>query len=177
MPVSKQKIKIPRLYLQTIKKSCNLSRTEFANIVGVSASTIDRYENGSCDFKPENMAAVFTAISELSGISASTLIQYETDYQKKVIALNDRAKAEKLYMPFLQYQKQSIYINAIKKYAGLSILSAKQQSIANLRLQHPDWSNKQISDELSIPVSKTNNTFFKIKQIALKLMEENNDET
>lgn len=173
MPVSKNKLKVPRLYLESIRKSCKLSRKEFAKIIGVSTSSVDRYENGSCDYKPENMPEIFTAISELSGVSATVLIEYEADYQKKVIDLNCKEKRAKISMPFLHYQKQMFFITAYQKHIGLNALSAKEQSIIHIRMEHPDWTNKQIADELLIPVIKVHICFFNIKKQALKFMEEN----
>ena len=163
MPVSKNKLKIPRLYVQLIRKTCNLSRSELAQRLGICTSTIDRFENGSCDFRLENRDKLFTKISDISGICMSCLIQSEAEYQKQSQQIRDAAKEEKIVMPSLYYQKQLICIKHIEETIGIANLPYNLQPVARLRLQHPDWSNKQIADTLGISYAVVVNRFFKIK--------------
>ena len=62
MPVSKNKLKIPRLYLQLIRKTCNLTRSELAEKLGVAASTLSRVLNGSSRVTPEMSLRLSKAI-------------------------------------------------------------------------------------------------------------------
>jgi len=176
MPVNKYKLKLSRIYLRTIRKSYNLSRSELAKIIGASKSMFDRYENGSCDFAPGRMTSIFTAISELCGVSVSELIQNEVDYQNKVTVLKSETKTVKLQMPFLIYQNQISCIRLIEKKIGLSSLPSHLQRLALLRLQHPDWKNFQFSQELEFSMINVGSCFRQIKQIALELTEGNKNE-
>ena len=166
MPVSKNKLKIPRLYLQVIRKSCNFSRSEFAQILGVATSSIDRYENGSCDFKPETMNKIFSKISEISGVAMSSLIHSETEYQEESRKIRDAAKNDNIKMPSLAYQKQYLLIKQIEEGIGISALPEMFQPVARLRLLHPDWSNKMLAETLGVSVNVVNNYMFKIKWFA-----------
>ena len=163
MPVSKNKLKIPRLYIQLIRKTCNLSRAELAQKLEVATSSIDRYENGSCDFKPETRDKLFNKISDISGIAMSSLLQSEEDYQKQSQQIRDTAKEENIKMPSLYYQKQFLCIKHIEETIGIANLPYNLRPVARLRLQHPDWSNKQIADTLGVSQGVVANCFFKIK--------------
>ena len=162
MPVSKNKLKIPRLYLQLIRKTCNLTRSELAQKLEVATSTIDRYENGSCDFKLENRDKLFNKISDISGIALSSLIQNESDYQEQSQLIRDSAKEENISMPSLYYQKQLLCIKHLEETIGIDSLPDNLQPVARLRLQHPDWSNKQIANTLGVSYNVVVNSFFKI---------------
>ncbi len=163
MPVSKNKLKIPRLYLQLIRKTCNLTRSELAQKLGVATSTIDRYENGSCDFKPENMDKLFNKISDISGIAMSSLLQSEAEYQEQSQQIRNTAKEENIKMPSLYYQKQFLCIKHIEETIGIDSLPDNLQPVARLRYQNPDWSNKQIAEALGVSQGVVANCFFKIK--------------
>ena len=163
MPVSKNKLKIPRLYLQLIRKTCNLTRSELAEKLGVATSTFDRYENGSCDFKPETRDKLFNNISDISGIAMSSLLQSETEYQNQSQQIRNAAKEEKISMPSLYYQKQFLCIKHIEETIGIANLPYNLQPVARLRYQHHDWSNKQIADTLCVSPGVVGNCFFKIK--------------
>lgn len=163
MPVSKNKLKIPRLYLQLIRKNCNLTRAELAEKLGVCTSTIDRYENGSCDFRPENRDNLFNKISSISGIAVSSLLHSETEYQEQSQLIRDSAKDENVSMPSLYYQKQLLCIKHIEETIGLDVLHDNLKSVALMRLQHPNWSNKQIANILGVSYGVVCNSLFKIK--------------
>ena len=165
MPVSKNKLKIPRLYLQLIRKTCNLTRSELSQKLGVATSSIDRYENGSCDFKPENMDKLFTKLSDISGIAMSSLLQSETAYQKQSQQIRNAAKEEKISMPSLYYQKQFLCIKHIEETIGISNLAHNLQPVARLRYQHPDWSNKLIANTFGVSSGVVANCFLKIKHL------------
>ena len=163
MPVSKNKLKIPRLYIQLIRKTCNLTRVELAQKLGICTSTIDRFENGSCDFRPENRDKLFDKISDISGIAMSSLIQSEAEYQKQSQQIRNAAREEKISMPSLYYQKQFLCIKHIDETMGIDSLPDNLQPVARLRLQHPDWSNRQIANSLGVSYGVVVNRFFKIK--------------
>ena len=131
MPVSKNKLKIPRLYIQLIRKTCKLTRSELANKLEVATSTIDRYENGSCDFKPENMDKLFNKLSDISGIAMSSLQQSEEDYQKQSQQIRNAAKEEKISMPSLYYQKQFLCVMHIEETIGIANLPYNLQPVTN----------------------------------------------
>jgi len=133
----------------------------------------DRYENGSCDFAPGRMTSIFTAISELCGVSVSELIQNEVDYQNNITVLKSETKTIKLQMPFLIYQNQISCIRLIEKKIGLSALPYHLQKLALMRLQHPEWKNSQFNQEREFSKINVGGCFRQIKQIALELMEEN----
>ena len=163
MPVSKNKLKIPRLYIQLIRKTCNLSRTELAQKLGVCTSTVDRFENGSCDFRSENRDKLFDKISEISGIAMSSLLQSESDYQEQSEQIRDIAKEENIKMPSLYYQKQFLCTKHIEETIGIANLPYNLQPVARLRYQHPDWSHRQIAETLGVSSGVVGNCFFKIK--------------
>lgn len=163
MPISKNKLKIQRLYLKIIRKSCNLTRAELAQKLGVCTSTIDRFENGSCDFRAENRDKLFDKISDISGIAMSSLIQSETEYQEQSQLICNAAKEEKIEMPSLYYQKQFLCIKRIEETIGIANLPYNLQPVARLRFQHPDWNNKQIADALDVSSGVVGNCLFKIK--------------
>ena len=122
MPVSKNKLKIPRLYLQLIRKTCNLTRAELAQKLGVATSTIDRYENGSCDFKLETGKKLFNKISDISGIAMSSLLKSEAEYQEQSQQIRNAAKEEKISLPSLYYQKQFLCVMHIEDTIGMILL-------------------------------------------------------
>ena len=165
MPVSKNKLKIPRLYLQLIRKTCNLTRAELAQKLGVATSTIDRYENGSCDFKLETGKKLFNKLSDISGIAMSSLLQSEAEYQEQSQQIRNAAKEENISMPSLYYQKQFLCIKHIEETIGIANLPYNLQPVARLRFQHPDWSNKQIADTLCVSSGVVGNYFLKIKRL------------
>ncbi len=66
-------------------------------------------------------------------------------------------------MPSQYYQKKLLCIKRIEETIGISNLLYNLKSVARLRLQHPDWSNKQIADALDIYYGAVVNCFFKIK--------------
>ena len=163
MPVSKNKLKIPRLYLQLIRKTCNLTRSELSQKLGVATSSIDRYENGSCDFRSENRDKLFNKISDISGIAMCSLLQSEAEYQNQSPQIRDAAKEENIKMPSLYYQKQFLCIKHIEETIGIATLPSDLRTVTLMRLRHPCWSNKQIADTLGVSVGVVANCFFKIK--------------
>ncbi len=166
MPVSKNKLKIPRLYLQIIRKNCNLTRAELAQKLGVCTSTIDRYENGSCDFFPDKLSLYLNRISELCGISISTLLQNESDYQLQTSKIRNIAVQKSLSVPAISSQKQLANIKLIQERQGLETLPEIARLVAEARINQPDIKLSELADKLNITYAALTNILNKIKRIA-----------
>lgn len=166
MPVSKNKLKIPRLYLKIIRKECKMTQKQFADFLKVETSTVTRYENGSCDFFSDKLSELLNHISDLCGISLSTLIQNESDYQKRINTIRNYAVENIVSMPSIANQKQIANINLIKEYQGLSTLPPASQLVAETRLRHPEISSSELAKKLNMSYKTVSNHFFIIRKIA-----------
>ncbi len=166
MPVSKNKLKIPRIYLQIIRKNCNLTRAELAQKLGVCTSTIDRYENGSCDFFPDKLSLYLNRISELCGISISTLLQNESDYQLKTNKIRTLAKDKAVSIPAISSQKQLANIKLIQEQVGLETLPDAVRLVAEARIKYPEIKLSELADKLNITYAVLTNILNKIKRFA-----------
>ncbi len=175
MPVSKTKPKFPRVYFSNLRKMCSLSRSELAQKLNVSASMIDRYENGSCDFQSNKLTVLFSDLSELCGVPVSEIIRYESDYQNRAIEYQNKLGSQKSDFPSITSQKQLNSILIITSKISLSELPDKMRRFAEARLLYPTWSIKQIAEHLELNITQVYQYIFKINKLAQQIAKENDE--